>query len=143
MPPQVATVLYVEDDPDDVFFLRRAFRAENVNCHLHTVSDVAAAKSYLGGKVPYDDRSRFPMPALVITDLTMPAIGESSLDLVSWIRSATDFRQMPVICANGADHPQTLARLAKLNVACHAKTSGMIEVAHAVKIALAAIQAVA
>ena len=76
MPPQ--TVLYVEDDPEDVFLFRRALLAHKVECALQTVSSVITAKSYLGVQVSYGGRDRFPLPAVIVTDLA-----ESSMDPVS------------------------------------------------------------
>ena len=136
IPAPAATVLYVEDDADDVFFFRRALLAQNVECNLQRVSNVAAAKSYLAGNVPYNDRARFPLPALLVTDLTMAGPGESSIDLVSWIRSNPEMAHLAVVCATGNDQPRMLEDFARLGITCHRKTSHMAEIADAVKLAL-------
>ena len=132
MPAPAATVLYVEDDQDDVFFLRRALRLENINCTLQTVSNGLAAKSYLTGKDPYEDRERFPIPSLIVTDLTMPGVGDSSLPLISWIRSVPELALIPIICATGNDHPRTLEQFSRAGVACYQKTSQMTGIATAI-----------
>ena len=140
MPTPVPTVLCVEDDPDDVFFLRRALQAQNVECHLQAISNVPAAKSYLSGKIPYNDRGRFPVPSLIVTDMTIPEVGESSVDLVSWIRSTPEIARLPIICATGNDQPRMIEEFAKLNIVCHQKTSRMTEIADAIKAALGQIE---
>jgi CheY-like chemotaxis protein len=62
-------VLYVEDDPNDVVLLRRAFkRAELMNELIH-VGDGEKAIAYLQGRGEYADRDRFPIPSLLIIDL--------------------------------------------------------------------------
>jgi CheY-like chemotaxis protein len=136
MPVPASTVLYVEDDPDDVFFLRRALQAQNLQYNLQSVSTVQAAKSYLTGQVPYEDRARYPMPDLIITDMTIPDAGESSVDLASWLRSTPEIARLPVICATGNDQPSMIQQFADLGIACVQKTSRMTEIADAIKAAL-------
>ena len=136
MPMSAPTVLYIEDDTDDVFFFRRALRALNVDCNLRTLSNVASAKSYLAGKPPYNDRDRFPMPKLLLTDMTIPGIGESSMDLDSWVRSTPEIANLPILCATGNDQPRIIAHFASLGITCYHKTSEMTDIASAVKTAL-------
>ena len=49
-----ATILVVEDDPNDLFFLKRAFNAVQAKCLMQTVGDGAEAIDYLRGDVPFD-----------------------------------------------------------------------------------------
>jgi CheY-like chemotaxis protein len=136
MPTSPATVLYVDDDADDVFFLRRALQVQNVACQLQAVSSVTAAKSYLSGKAPYNDRVRFPMPALIVTDMTIPGVEGSSKDLISWIRSTSEIAKLPILCATGNDQPSIRDDFARLGVTCHQKSTHMIGIAEAIKSAL-------
>jgi CheY-like chemotaxis protein len=76
------------------------------------------------------------MPWLVLTDITAPGPGGSSLELITWIRAAPEVAHLPIICATGNEHPQTLQAFAKVGVTCHPKTSHMTEIAQAVKEAL-------
>ena len=131
-----ATVLYVEDDPDDVFFLRRAMRSQNIDCTLQTVSNARAAKSYLTGKAPYDNREQFPIPSLIVTDLTVAGEYGSSLELISWIRSFPELAAIPMLCATGNDHSRTLEEFSRAGVVCHQKNSQMTEIAAAIKAGL-------
>ena len=133
------TVLYVEDDSDDDLFFRRAMHAQDVDCQIITVPDVPTAKSYLSGKAQYNDRERFPLPSLLLTDCTIHGIYESSIDLVLWIRSHPEFAPLPILCATGNDNPALLEAFAKVGVTCHAKSSQMMEIAFAVKEALAGL----
>jgi CheY-like chemotaxis protein len=137
MMPPVKTVLYLEDDPDDVFFFRRALQHAGVQCQVQAVSTLAEAKSYLSGDEPYNDRDRFPVPALLVTDLTICGPQESSIQLVKWVRSVPKLASVPVICTSGNDQPDTIRDFAMLGVTCHLKTSDMSEIAGAVKNALA------
>ena len=76
------------------------------------------------------------MPSLVLTDITGPPVGGSTLELISWIRATPEVAHLPIICATGNEHPQTLQVFAKVGVTCHPKTSHMTEIAQAVKDAL-------
>jgi CheY-like chemotaxis protein len=65
-------ILVVDDDENDVFFLRRAFTKSGL---LHTiihVSDGQKAIEYLLGEGPYADRNSNPFPDLLLLDLKMP-----------------------------------------------------------------------
>ena len=129
-------VLYVEDDPDDIFFFQRALAQDGVNCQVQTVSSIPAAKSYLSGLPPYNDRSRFPLPTLIVTDMTIPGPEGSSLDLVEWVRGIPDLAELPIICASGNDYPGMVEEFAKRHIACHSKTGDMRAIADVVKAAL-------
>jgi CheY-like chemotaxis protein len=134
------TLLYVEDNPDDVFLFQRALRGAGVECHVQTVSNAPAARSYLGGKVPYSDRSRFPMPSLIVTDTVLRGDYESVIDLVSWIRAQPGLAPLPVICLTGQIDSDIVAEFSRLNITRHQKTGDMAEATHAVKTALGQLQ---
>ncbi|MBI4664327.1 MAG: response regulator [Verrucomicrobia bacterium] len=77
-------VLYVEDDDDDVFFMRRAFEAADVRNPLKVVQDGQEAIQYLSGAGPYANRAEHPLPTLVLLDLKLPRKG--GLEILKWIR---------------------------------------------------------
>jgi len=67
------TILVVDDSEEDRILLRRALK----NCDIHGVSVQTASSgndaiAYLRGIGPYKDRSRFPYPTFLLTDLKMP-----------------------------------------------------------------------
>jgi CheY-like chemotaxis protein len=89
------SVLYVEDEPDDVLFMHVAFRRAGVLAPLHCVSDGQQAVSYLLGERPYDDRTRHPFPSVVLLDLNLPLL--SGFDVLHWIRRESPCRDIPVV----------------------------------------------
>jgi CheY-like chemotaxis protein len=129
------TILYVEDDPDDALLFQRAIQRQHIPCKLQIVSNVLTARWYLTGKSPYGDRTRFPLPSLLITDATVRGGGDT-IQLVAWMRSEPELAQLPVICVTGNDDPDITHRFSKLDVICAKKTSDMRECAQAVKAAL-------
>jgi CheY-like chemotaxis protein len=87
-------ILVVEDNPDDVMLLQRAFRKANLINPLRVVADGQAALDYLAGRAPYDDREEYPLPALVLLDLKLPKLGGH--EVLDWIRAQPGLRRIPV-----------------------------------------------
>ena len=89
------SILYAEDDCDDVFFMQRAFRAARREESLHVVPDGEQAIAYLAGTGAFTDRGQHPVPSLVLLDLNMPLC--PGLDVLKWIRAQNDFAALPVV----------------------------------------------
>jgi len=51
-----ATILVVEDDPNDCFLIERAFREIGVTSPIHVVHDGSEAIAYMSGEGKYADR---------------------------------------------------------------------------------------
>jgi CheY-like chemotaxis protein len=62
----------VEDNEDDVFFMRRALKGAGITARVHVMSDGQSASDYLTGTGEYADRTKYPMPGLVFLDLKLP-----------------------------------------------------------------------
>ena len=63
-----STILVVDDDPNDLIFIERAFRAIGVKEPIHTVSGGRAASAYMMGEGPYSDRRWVADPSFISTD---------------------------------------------------------------------------
>ena len=90
-----ATILLVEDNEDDVFLMKRAFKAAGISNPLQVVEDGQAAVDYLAGKDIYSDRNQFPLPAVVFLDLKLPLL--PGLDVLAWIREQPHLNNMVVV----------------------------------------------
>ena len=88
-------VLVLEDDENDRFFLERAFKDNNFNGQLLVLENGQAGIDYMSGNVPYEDRQKYPLPDLVITDLKMPRV--SGIEFLRWMKEHADFKMIPVI----------------------------------------------
>ncbi len=88
-------ILLVEDEPEDVFNIQRAFRKAKLANPLQVVTDGDAAVAYLKGDPPYDDRSQYPLPTLVLLDLKLPR--RSGLEVLTWMREQPELKRLPVV----------------------------------------------
>ncbi len=65
------TVLIVDDNPDDRFFMSRALAHVVPGSVAEYLGSGDEAVAYLKGEGIYSDRAEFPLPSFVITDLEM------------------------------------------------------------------------
>lgn len=101
------SVLYVEDDENDVFFMRRAFAKLNLSEALQVTRDGDEGIAYLNGERGFADRRRFPRPNLMLVDVKMP--GRSGLDVLVWIRERASFAGLIVVMFSSSTQQSDLA----------------------------------
>ncbi len=91
----MATILLVEDNPDDAELLEYAFRKAGIANPLLAVADGDAAVDYIGGRGAYADRTRHPLPELILLDLKLPR--RSGFEVLGFIRGQEATRHTPVV----------------------------------------------
>jgi CheY-like chemotaxis protein len=106
------TVLLVEDDENDVFFLQRAFDAAEVRNPLHVATDGQEAIDYLSGAGKYSDRGRFPVPCLLILDLKMPR--KTGMEVLQWKREQPILHCLPTVVLSSSAHRYDIERAYRL-----------------------------
>ena len=94
-PDKLPALLLVEDNGDDVFFMKRAISAAGIAHPLEVAQDGQAAIDYLSGRGEFADRKRFPVPFLMFLDLKLPH--KSGLEVLEWIRSQPALRTLIVL----------------------------------------------
>jgi CheY-like chemotaxis protein len=107
-----ATVLYVEDEENDVFFMQMAFRKEGLDHALRTVGNGREAIDYLAGNAAYADRERHPLPSVVLLDLNLPLI--SGFDVLRWLREQPELRNLPVVIFSSSSRNEDKAKAREL-----------------------------
>ena len=95
------TVLVAEDNPDDVFALKWAFKRAQITNPIEVVRNGQQAIDYLSGAGDYADRERHPLPFLVLLDLKMPYV--SGFEVLAWIRQQTALESLPVVVLTSSD----------------------------------------
>jgi two-component system response regulator len=85
------TILLVEDNPDDVVFIRRAFERNNISNEVVVASDGERALEYL-----LPDGARAPLrPALILLDVNLPKV--DGLEVLRRIRADSRTAGLPVV----------------------------------------------
>jgi CheY-like chemotaxis protein len=103
-----STILLVEDNPNDVLLIQRAFRKANLASALQVVGDGDAAIAYLGGQIAFADRQRFPMPRLMLLDLKLPR--RSGFEVLAWLRQHEQMKRLPVVVLSSSRESPDIAK---------------------------------
>lgn len=106
-------ILLVEDEPNDVFLIERAFRKCDSPHPLQSVHDGEQAIAYLCGAREFADRQKYPLPSLVLLDLKLPRRG--GLEVLAWLRSRHDnLKRLPVVVLTSSKQASDVNRAYEL-----------------------------
>lgn len=89
------TLLLIEDNEDDAFFLRRALKNAGIAQAPRHLVNGRDAIAYLAGEGIYSDRAEHPLPAIVFLDLNLPY--KTGLQVLEWMRQKPEFSRVVVI----------------------------------------------
>lgn len=103
-----ATILVVEDDPADAYFLEKAFERILANCAVHRVCDGAEAKAYLEGTGKYADRRAYPLPSVILLDLRMPRM--NGFEFLAWLRTDPSLKIIPTVVYSSSENPSDVRK---------------------------------
>src|ERR1041385_2799510 len=96
-----AVILIVEDQDDDIFLIRKAFKKAGVTNPIHVVRDGQEAIDYLSGEGEYANRAEHPLPELILLDLNMPRM--DGFQVLQWLRQQPELGQIPVVVLTSSD----------------------------------------
>jgi CheY-like chemotaxis protein len=97
-------ILLAEDEPNDVFFFKRALKKANIPAEVETAADGQLAIDYLSGKGSYADRSRYPLPSMIFLDIKMPHA--TGIEVLNWIKQQENLRHIPCIMISSSELPR-------------------------------------
>lgn len=96
--PLTATILLVEDEENDAFFMKWAMKRAGVENPIHLASDGREALDYFRGAGRFANREEFPLPYLVLLDLKLPYV--MGLDVLKWIRRQSELAPVVIILSS-------------------------------------------
>lgn len=105
-------ILLVEDDKNDLLFMRMAMEKAGLADQLHVVEDGQDAIDYLQGEGIYADRETHPLPCMVLLDTKLPHV--MGLDVLKWIREQPALETMVVIMLTASQQGSDIRRACQL-----------------------------
>jgi len=101
-------VLLVDDSEDDALLVRRVFERVGFVSPLYVVGDGDAVIAYLDGTGAYEDRTKFPLPTVVLLDLNMPR--KNGFEVLAWIRQQPGLKRLRVYILSASSQPADIQR---------------------------------
>src|SRR5208337_1190715 len=95
------TILNVEDEEDDLFFIRDALTKAGIDNPVQAATDGQQAIDYFKGNGKFADREEFPLPGFVLLDLKLPYVG--GLGVLKWIRQEAQL-SLPVVIFTSSEN---------------------------------------
>jgi CheY-like chemotaxis protein len=89
------SILHVEDDADDVYFVSRALRDSGIELPLEVANNGQAAINFLREAGERASHPESVKPCLVILDLNLPH--KSGLEVLKWIRQESRWKTLVVL----------------------------------------------
>ena len=106
-PRSEPTILVLEDEENDLFFLRRALATCDFKGSVRVVQNFSQAHDYLEGRGTYANRDYYPLPDLIITDFKMR--GPTGVEFLRWLRGQECYAEIPVVMYSGTALPEDKA----------------------------------
>jgi CheY-like chemotaxis protein len=101
-------ILLVEDDPNDIILIKRAFEKANITNPLQVVENGEEAISYLTGKGRYGNRVKYPLPMLLLLDLKLPR--KSGHEVLEWLRKQPMLKRLTVVVLTSSQQSSDINR---------------------------------
>lgn len=103
-----ATILLVEDNPDDEMLTLRALKKNNIGNEVVVVRDGVEALDFLFCTGVYADRDPRDLPQLILLDIKLPKVDE--LEVLRRIRADQRTRLLPVVILTSSKEQQDLIK---------------------------------
>lgn len=102
------TLLIVEDNEDDIFFMERIFKQMGARCDFRFARDGVEAVDYLSGKGQFEDRVKHPLPTIILMDLKMPRM--NGFEVLEWMQKQPEIKLIPTIVVTSSTMQEDVTR---------------------------------
>jgi DNA-binding response OmpR family regulator len=109
-------ILHVDDDENDSTVFHRVLMSKGFHGTYRRVRRIETAKAYLKGEDCYSDPSLFPLPDLVVTELSVD--GEDAVEFIRWIRQCAHYETTPVIAFSDSTNRKLRERSVQAGATC-------------------------
>lgn len=106
------TILLADDDPDDRFMAKDAFKEARLLNDLRFVENGEELIDYLHHRGKYADVKNSPRPGLILLDLNMP--GKDGREALTEIKADPDLRRIPVVILTTSKAEEDVVRTYEL-----------------------------
>ena len=106
------TFLIVEDEENDIYFLKHALQKAGISNPVQVVESGQAAIDYLAGTGKFADRNTYPLPTMIFLDLKLPQV--HGLDVLKWIRTQSSLPPLVVLVLTSSSLHEDIERAYRL-----------------------------
>ncbi len=101
-------ILVAEDELGDALLLQRAFQKARVNAPIYFARDGQQVLDYLQGKPPFENPVEYPLPSLLLLDLSLPRV--SGFEILEWLREQPGLKHLLVVVLSASERPQDISQ---------------------------------
>ena len=101
-------ILIADDSENDIVLLRMAFRKAEFSASIFDIQNGEEAIAYLNGDGAFSDRTRFPLPILMLLDLNMPM--KNGFDVMTWVRTQPALKRLSIIIMTASTRVEDIER---------------------------------
>lgn len=110
-------ILVADDDEDDRFLIRTAFRDSQLTNDIFFVADGVELMQFLYHQGPYAEAEKYPRPGIIFLDLNMPR--KDGWEALSEIKQNPELKAIPVVVLTTSNSERDILRTYESGANCY------------------------
>lgn len=99
-------IVLVDDAESDALLVKRRLKQAGMDDPVFWINDARKLMAYVNGEGPYADRSKFPLPEVILLDLKMPDI--DGYQVLKWLRADAALTRIVIIVLTSETNPRLI-----------------------------------
>jgi CheY-like chemotaxis protein len=125
--------MVVDDDPNDLLFIEKAFRSIGVKDPIHTINGGLEAIAYMMGEGKYAERNAYAYPTFISTDLKMP--GADGFAVLEHLKHNPEWAVIPTVVLTSSRDLDDIKKAYMLGASSyHVKPASQEELRHQLRV---------